>query len=86
LGNQDIVSYLVSQRIYGKNGNFCGFRWPNEPPLAGAVAMLGDYRRFRKDAAALLAARRLDPLDELTHNDFLFTVRDWMTARASAHA
>jgi hypothetical protein len=61
-------------------------RAPNEPPLLGAVAMLGDYRRFQADAAALLAARRLDPLDELTHNDFLFTVRDWMTTRASARA
>jgi hypothetical protein len=48
--------------------------------------MLGDYRRFQADAAALLAARRLDPLDELTHNDFLFTVRDWMTTRARARA
>jgi len=34
-----------------------------EPPLLGAVAMLGDYRRFQADAAALLAARRLDPLE-----------------------
>ena len=61
-------------------------RLPNEPPLLGAVSMLGDYRRFQADAAALLAARRLDPLDELTHNDFLFTVRDWMTTRASERA
>jgi hypothetical protein len=48
--------------------------------------MLGDYRRFQADVAALLAARRLDPLGELSHNDFLFTVRDWMTTRASANA
>jgi hypothetical protein len=61
-------------------------RSPIESPLLGAVAMLGDYRRFQADVAALLAARRLDPLDELSHNDFLFTVRDWMTTRASPNA
>lgn len=59
-------------------------RAPNEPPLPGAVAMLGDYRKFQSDAGALLAARRLDPLDDLTHSDFLFTVRDWITTRARA--
>ena len=60
-------------------------RSPNEPPLAGAVAMVGDYRRFLADVGALLTARRLDPLGDLTHSDFLFTVRDWITTRAGLH-
>jgi hypothetical protein len=33
---------------------------------------------------ALLVARRLDPLEELTHSDFLFAVRDWIAKRAGA--
>jgi hypothetical protein len=57
-------------------------RAANKPPLPGAVAMLDDYRKFQADAGALLASRRLDPLDDLTHSDFLFTVRDWITTRA----
>lgn len=61
-------------------------RSPNEPPLPGAVAMQGDYGKFQADADALLVARRLDPLDDLTHSDFLFTVRDWITTRARALA
>jgi hypothetical protein len=60
-------------------------RAPNEPPLPGAGAMQVDYAKFRADAGALLAARRLDPLDDLTHSDFLFTVRDWITTRAKTH-
>ena len=61
-------------------------RASNEPPLPGAGAMLGDHAKFQADAGTLLAARRLDPLDELTHSDFLFTVRDWITTRAGALA
>jgi hypothetical protein len=57
---------------------------PIEPPLPGAIAMLSDYRKFQADVDALLAARRFDPLDELTHSDFLFTVRDWITTRAKS--
>jgi hypothetical protein len=53
-----------------------------QPPLPGATAMASDYRLFQSEVGALLAARRLDPLDELTHSDFLFAVRDWIAARA----
>jgi hypothetical protein len=59
-------------------------RVPSEPPLPGAVAMISDYRSFQAEVAALLAARRLDPLDDLTHSDFLFAVRYWIAARAKA--
>ena len=51
-------------------------------PLPGAAAMQHDYRIFRDEIGALLKARRLDPLDELTHADFLFAVRDWIESRA----
>lgn len=59
-------------------------RNPSEPPLPGAAAMLGDYRQFQTEIGALLAARRLDALNELPHSDFLFAVRDWITTRAKA--
>jgi hypothetical protein len=61
-------------------------RLPPEPPLPGATAMQGDYQSFQTDVGALLAARRLDPLDELPHSDFLFAVRDWVATRAKALA
>jgi hypothetical protein len=54
----------------------------NANPLPGAAAMQNDYRLFQAEVAALLAARRLDPLDRLTHSDFLFAVRDWIASRA----
>jgi hypothetical protein len=54
----------------------------NQPPLPGTTAMSSDYRLFQREVGALLAARRLDPLGDLTHGDFLFAVRDWIAARA----
>jgi hypothetical protein len=53
-------------------------------PLRGAAAMQGDYRAFREEVGALLKARGLDPLDELTHSDFMSAVRDWIELRAGA--
>lgn len=56
----------------------------NATPLPGANAMQDDYRLFQNEVDALLDARRLDPLDQLTHSDFLFAVRDWIASRAGA--
>ena len=61
-------------------------RTPSEPPLPGSVAMNDDYRLFQTEVGALLTARRLDPLEELPHSDFLFAVRDWIATRAKALA
>lgn len=58
----------------------------NAAPLPGVATMQADYRLFQAEVAALLDARRLDPLDELTHSDFLFAVRDWIAVRAEAVA
>ncbi|MEQ7155092.1 hypothetical protein [Brevundimonas aurifodinae] len=58
----------------------------NAAPLPGVAAMQADYRLFQAEVGALLDARRLDPLDELTHSDFLFAVRDWIAVRAEAVA
>lgn len=58
----------------------------NAAPLPGAAAMQSDYRLFQGEVGALLAARRLDLLDELTHSDFLFAVRDWLAVRAEGVA
>jgi hypothetical protein len=54
----------------------------NAAPLPGAAAIQADYRLFQAEVGALLAPRRLDPKD-LTHNDFLWAVNDWIDARAS---
>ncbi len=59
-------------------------RSADEPPLPGAVAMLSDHRSFQTEVGALLATRRLDALDELTHSDFLFAVRYWIASRGRA--
>ncbi len=53
----------------------------NASPLPGAAAIQADYRLFQAEVGALLAPRRLDPND-LTHNDFLWAVNDWIAARA----
>lgn len=52
----------------------------NAAPLPGARAMQDDYRLFRSEIGALLAAHRLDP-GEMTHSDYLFVVRDWLALR-----
>lgn len=57
----------------------------NAVPLPGVAAMQADYRLFRDEIGALLEARRLDPLDELSHSDFMFAVRDWIESRADTH-
>jgi hypothetical protein len=58
-------------------------RRANAPPLPGVRAMQEDYRRFQSEIAALLEIRRLDSLDRLTHNDFMFAMRDWIESRAA---
>jgi hypothetical protein len=58
-------------------------RAQTEPPLPGIDAVTQDYRTFNKEVGKLLAARRLDPLDSLTHNDFVFAVRDWIASRGN---
>jgi hypothetical protein len=55
-------------------------------PLPGVRAMQDDYEQFQAEVGALLAARRLDPLDQLTHSDHMFAVRDWIASRAGALA
>jgi hypothetical protein len=57
----------------------------NSPPLPGAKAMQDDYRLFKTEIPATLKRLRLPTrLAHLTHNDFLFAVRDWIIARALA--
>jgi hypothetical protein len=58
----------------------------NAVPLPGAAAMQADYHLFQLEVGELLAARRLDRLDDLTHSDFMFAVRDWIASRAETVA
>ena len=48
--------------------------------------MQADYGLFQVGVGALLIARRLDALGELTHSDFMFAVRDWIASRAEGLA
>lgn len=57
-----------------------------EPPLPGAAAMQEEYQTFQAEVDAIIAERRLDPLDQLSHSDFLFAVRDWIATRAQGRA
>jgi hypothetical protein len=60
-----------------------GHRPSNSRPLPGAAAMQCDYRVFRAEIPATLKRSRLPTrLAQLTHNDFLFAVHDWITTRA----
>ena len=57
-------------------------RRSNAPPLPGVAAMQSDYQAFRTEIAAVLVAKRLDPLDQISHSDFLWAVNDWVALRA----
>lgn len=56
----------------------------NAPPLRGSAAMQANYRLFQTEVDALLLSRDLDPLSDLTHNDFMFAVHEWIATRAAA--
>ena len=46
--------------------------------------MQKDYRKFQADIPATMRKLQLgSKLTQLTHNDFLFAVRDWITVRAA---
>jgi hypothetical protein len=55
----------------------------NAAPLPGAAALQADYGNFQNEVAAVLEAHRLDPLDQLTHNDYVFAVHDWVASKAT---
>ena len=57
----------------------------NAIPLPGAAALQADYRAFRFVVGGLFGARLLDPLDELSHSDFMFAVRDWIESRTEVN-
>lgn len=55
----------------------------NSQPLPGAAAMQGDYRLFLAEIPATLKRLRLPTnISQLTHNDFLYAVHDWIATRA----
>jgi hypothetical protein len=55
----------------------------NSRPLPGAEAIQDDYRLFKAEIPATLKRLRLSPnLSQLTHPDFVYVVRDWITKRA----
>jgi hypothetical protein len=61
-------------------------RAANAPPLPGVEAMQADYKLFQAEVGALLAEHRMDPLDRLSHSDFMWAVRDWIESKADPAA
>ena len=55
----------------------------NAEPLPRAAALQANYRRFQADIGALMAPRRLDP-DDLTKDDLLVAVHDWLKVSGTA--
>jgi len=49
------------------------------PPLLGAKAIQKYYARFKTEVVAILKVHRLDPLSRLTHTDYVFAVKWWLT-------
>jgi hypothetical protein len=47
-------------------------------PLRGPKVLQKEYARFRAEVVALLKGRRLDPLSQLTHRDYVFAIADWL--------
>lgn len=54
-----------------------------EWPLPGVTAMRADYRLFQVEIAAVLRVRRLDSLENLSHNDLLWAIDDWFDRRSA---
>jgi len=86
ISGQDIAVHANDpERAIGCVRNWLSeHRRPNEPPLPGAGAILADYRLFLAEVGAIINDGRLDPLDSLTHSDFLFVVRAWIAKRTGA--
>ena len=57
-----------------------------ERPLPGVTAMRADYRLFQVEIVGVLRIQRLDSLENLSHNDLLWTIGDWIDKRAVRRA
>jgi hypothetical protein len=61
-------------------------RGATEQPLPGVTAMRADYRVFQAEIAEVLRIQRLDPLENLSHNDLLWALGAWIAKRAEQFA
>jgi hypothetical protein len=48
--------------------------------------MRADYRLFQVEIVGVLRIQRLDSLENLSHNDLLWTIGDWIDKRAVRRA
>lgn len=65
----ELVRIVRGVRDWLNSGRVAG------PPLPGGAAISADYETFLRGAADLIAALRLDQLEELPHADFMYVVR-----------
>ncbi|MDE2111780.1 MAG: hypothetical protein KGJ79_11615 [Alphaproteobacteria bacterium] len=88
ISGQDIEVHgnRVGQAIAKVRNWLSEHRAATQPPLPGARALQGDYERFKREVAAILRRHRLDALSKITHNDFLFAVRDWIESQGNPQA
>jgi hypothetical protein len=80
ISGQDIETHAenVDQMITCVRNWLSDNRAAGAPPLRGAKVLQKEYARFRAEVVALLKGRRLDPLRQLTHRDYVFAITDWL--------
>lgn len=86
ISGQDIEVHgnKVGQAIAKVRNWLSEHRVTKQQPLPGPRALQDDYEKFKREVAAILRRHRLDALSKITHNDFLFAVRDWIESRGKA--
>lgn len=84
ISGQDIETHRnnVDEAIAKVRNWLSEHRLPAQSPLPGPRALQHDYRRFKREVAAILRRHRLDALSKITHSDFLFAVRDWIESQS----
>lgn len=84
ISGQDIEAHenKVGQAIAKVRNWLSEHRTAVQPPLPGARALEADYEKFKREVSAILKRHRLDALSKITHNDFLFAVRDWIESQS----
>jgi hypothetical protein len=86
ISGQDIEVHAkkIDQAIACVRNWLSDHRSVGAPPLPGPRALLKDYKRFQREVVTILKKHRLDPLNRLSHSDYLFAVRDWIQSEGNA--
>jgi hypothetical protein len=86
ISGQDIRSHNNKPRLVMRRVRdwLSEHRRQNEIPLPGADSLWRDYRKFQREIPIFLKRNELGTLDQVTHNDYLYVVRDWLPRRGGA--